>query len=214
MKLTGRLLSFAKIINDPLPPIEWVIEPIIPHHSRVVVYGEFGSKKSWLLLDLALHIAGGVPWMDQYAVPGARSVLYMDEEMSEYELRRRVKRLALGANLENKELPFRAISHLGMKFNETNVEQLLANLKTEGFDPDIVIVETLRRVLTGSENEAEDLSGFWQSVSPFLAAGKTLVLAHHMKKPNTNGKGRGAARNRASGSTDILAGAERARCDA
>lgn len=208
MELRGRLLSFEKIISEPLPPIEWVIESLIPHHNRVVVYGEFGTKKSWLLLDIGLHIAGGVPWLGEYAVPQPRSVLYIDEEMPEYELRRRVKMLGMGAGLDGKPLPFRATTHLGLKFfNEGKSEDLLLGLKGQGFDPDVVIIETLRRVLDGNENEAADVGAFWHSVGPFLAAGKTLIISHHMRKPNPNA-GREDARNRASGSTDILAGAD------
>ena len=208
INLSGRLLSFEKIIQEPLPPIEWVIESLIPHHNRVVVFGEFGSKKSWLLLDMGLHIAGGVPWLDKFSVPQPRSVLYIDEEMPEYELRRRVKLLGVGAGLEGKEIPFRATSHLGLKFfNDGKTEGLLKSLKAEGFDPNIVIVETLRRVLDGSENEAVDVSAFWHSVGPVLAAGKTLIISHHMRKANPRFQGEDT-RNRASGSTDILAGAD------
>lgn len=206
-KLTGRLISFRRIVEEPLPPIEWVIEPLIPHHNRVVVFGEFGSMKSWLLIDMGLHIASGTPWLSNYAVPEPRSVLYIDEEMPEYELRRRVKRLGVGAVLNGKDLPFRATSHLGLKFfNEGKTDELLKSLKGEGFDPDVVIVETLRRVLKGNENEAADVGEFWHSVSPILAAGKTLIVSHHMRKANAGF--REAVRDRASGSTDILAAAD------
>jgi hypothetical protein len=210
-KLAGRLISFQRIIEEPLPPIEWVLEPLIAHQNRVVVFGEFASKKSWFLLDMGLHIAAGIKWLDQYEVRASRSVLYIDEEMSEYELRRRVQRLANGSRIVNKGIPFRATSHLGLKlFNEGKTNELLKALKSEGFDPDIVIVETLRRVLHGNENEAEDVSAFWQSVSPILAAGKTLIISHHMRKSNAGATGHEEARNRASGSTDILAGADAA----
>jgi len=204
--LAGRLIDFDTIMQQPLPPIEWVVEPLIPHPSRTVVFGEFGSLKSWLLLDLGLHIAAGSQWLNTFTVPQARSVLYMDEEMSELELRRRVKRLGNGAGLKGQVLPFRAVSQLGLKFTQPKVQYLLKELQQQGFDPDVVIVETLRRVLDGSENEAEDVSEFWRSVSPIVAAGKTLIVSHHMRKPNTQGQNE--VRHRASGSTDILAGVD------
>jgi hypothetical protein len=193
-------------MEEPLPPIEWVVESLIPHNNRMVVFGEFGSKKSWLLLDLGLHIASGIMWLERYSVPQPRSVLYIDEEMSQYELRSRIKRLGTGVGFEGKEIPFRAISHLGIKFKAGKADELLKGLRVAGFDPDIVIVETLRRVLHGSENEATDVGEFWHSVSPILAAGKTLIVSHHMRKANAGF--REAARDRASGSTDILAAAD------
>ena len=206
--LAGRLIAFEKIMSEPLPSIDWLVEPLIPHGTRVIVYGEFGSMKSWLLLHLGLHIAAGRDWLGTFAIPHPKSVLYLDEEMTERELRRRIKRLGLGAGLDGDPLPFQAISQLGVRFDSSQVESLLTALQKQDFDPDIIIVETLRRVLTGSENEASDVSDFWHNVSPILTAGKTLIVSHHMRKPSA--QGRNESRHRASGSTDILAGTDSA----
>jgi hypothetical protein len=110
--------------------------------------------------------------------------------------------------LNARALPFQAVSHLNARFSEGNVEAFLKGLKAEGFDPDVIIVETLRRVLVGNESEATDVSDFWHNVSPILAAGKTLIISHHMRKPSAMGYD--PSRNRASGSTDIMAGADNA----
>src|SRR5262245_18882979 len=91
------LLSFAQIITEPIPPVDWLVEPLMAQGNRVVVYGEFGSYKSWTLLDLALHLAGGRPWLGRFPVPSPRRVLYVDEEMAQPELRRRIQQLARGA---------------------------------------------------------------------------------------------------------------------
>jgi hypothetical protein len=207
--LERHLVPFASIIKNPLPPIEWAIEPLIPHTTRTVVFGEFGSMKSWLLLDLGLHLAAGCSWLGPFNIKVPRKVLYMDEEMSQLESRRRIKRLAAGAGFKAPDLPFRLSSQLGERFRDGSTEMLLKRLKDIGFDPDVIIVETLRRVLVGNENEANDVSGFWSNVSPIMAAGKTLIVSHHMRKPNTSGW-EDPSRNRASGSTDILAGADSA----
>jgi RecA-family ATPase len=185
--LAGRLVSFDSIMREPLPPIEWLVESLIPTGTRTVVFGEFGSMKSWALLDLSLHIAAGHSWLDTFPVRQSQSVLFIDEEMSERELRRRVKRLGEGMGLQESSIPFQAISHLGVRFQEGKVEALLDALNQVDFDPDIIVVETLRRVLNGSENEAADVGEFWQSVGPILTAGKTLIVSHHMRKPNTQG---------------------------
>jgi hypothetical protein len=208
INLAGRLISFQIIMKDPLPPIDWLVESLFPHGERTLLYGEWGSMKSWLLLHLGLHIAAGKPWLGKFSIQQARSVLYLDEEMSERNLRRRIKQLGSGAGLNAQALPFRAVSHLNARFSEGCVEEFLKGLKAEGFDPDVIIVETLRRVLVGNENEAEDVSAFWHNVSPILSAGKSLIISHHMRKPSAMGYD--PSRNRASGSTDIMAGADNA----
>jgi hypothetical protein len=70
----------------------------------------------------------------------------------------------------------------------------------------VIIVETLRRVIAGSENDAEDVGRMWEALDPLVRAEKTVILSHHMRKPGLNGSV--AVRHKASGSTDILAGAD------
>ena len=206
--LANRLVSFATIMREPLPAVDWLVKSLIPIQSRTIVFGEYRSMKSWTLLDLSLHIAAGRAWLDTFDIPEPRPILYIDEEMPIHELRRRVKRMGEGMGLSDVSIPFRAVSHLGVRFNEEKVEALLTELQSIGFDPEIIVVETLRRVLNGSENEATHVAEFWHSVSPILAAGKTLIISHHMKKPSFQKYE--ATRHRASGSTDILAGADMA----
>jgi len=203
---TLRLISLGAILEEPLAPPSWLVERLISDGSRVVLYGEFGSYKSWGLLSLGLHIAAGQPWLGHFPIPQARRVLYVDEEMSERLLRRRVKRLAMGMERPPDPSTWRALSRHGVRFDAKGVRILLADLKATGFEPEVVIVETLRRVLIGDEKEAKDVSEFWRSVAPVLAAGKTLIVSHHMRKPA--GRGGGRVRDRASGSTDILGGAD------
>jgi hypothetical protein len=199
------LVSYESIATQPLPPVDWLVEGVIANGDRVVVYGEQGSFKSWLLPHLALNLAAGRPWLDKFPVPKARSVLYIDEEMSERTFRRRVNRLGLGLGSLPNDIAFRVASRVGVTFDAAGVKALLSALKHTGFHPEVVIVETLRRVLRGSENEAKDVGEFWRAVGPLLAD-RTLIISHHMRKPSQQGPDH--ARYRASGSTDILAGAD------
>ena len=201
-----KLISLGTILSEPLAPPSWLVERLISNGSRVVLYGEFGSYKSWGLLSLGLHIAAGRPWLGCFPIPHARRVLSVDEEMSERLLRRRVKRLALGMERPPDASMWRAVSRHGVRLDAAGVRALLADLKATGFDPEVIIVETLRRVLVGDEKEAKDVAEFWRSVAPILSAGKTLIVSHHMRKPA--GRGGGRVRDRASGSTDILGGAD------
>jgi AAA domain len=200
------LISFETIMAGEVPPVEWLVEPLIANGDRVMIYGEFGSFKSWVLPSLALHIAAGRSWLDKFPVPEPKQVLYIDEEMHLRTLTRRIQRLALGMGLHSESLPLRFLSRFGTRLDATGAARLLFDLEKTGFDPQVVIVETLRRVLRGSENEAKDVGEFWRAVAP-LSKGRSLIVSHHMRKRSDINNG---ARERASGSTDILAGADAA----
>jgi hypothetical protein len=208
INLDRRLFRLETVLKEPLPPIDWDVEPLVAHGNRVVVYGEFGCGKSWALLDLAIHLALGDSWLDRFTIAQPRSVLYLDEEMPDRTLRTRLKKLANGLGLPDSAcIPLWLGSHLGLKLGAPHaIDYLLAELRKYDIDPDVIIVETLRRVITGSENDAEDVGRMWDALDPLVRADKTLILSHHMRKPSQNGSG--AVRHKASGSTDILAGAD------
>src|SRR5215467_11652791 len=90
-------ISFDEIMQQPVPPVDWMVEGLIAVGDRVVIYGEVASMKSWIALDLGLDIAMGRQWLGSFVVPKARPVLYVDEEMNERTLWRRVRRLGEGA---------------------------------------------------------------------------------------------------------------------
>ena len=129
------LVSFEAIMGEPLPPIEWLVEGLIADGDRVVLYGEFGSFKSWVLPSLALHIAAGRAWLGKFPIPQSKQVLYIDEEMHQRTLKRRIQRLAHGAGLSSEQLPLRTLSRHGAYFDRSGVLRLLGGLNASGFEP-------------------------------------------------------------------------------
>lgn len=55
-----RVRKFSELFNDPEP--EWLIHGVMPEQGLGMVYGEPGSGKSFLVLDIAAAIARGQPW--------------------------------------------------------------------------------------------------------------------------------------------------------
>ena len=204
------LLTLKSILETSLPPIEWDCEPIIPHRRRVVVFGEFGALKSWLLLHLGLHLAAGTDWLG-FRIPKPRRVLYIDEEMAEEDLRRRIKQLAAGMHRSPSDFPgdLRAYPRVGVTFDQAGAQRLLMHLRREAYNPDVIVVESLVRVLVGNENFAWDVAAFWRHVEPLLRGGATVIISHHMGKSFDDGAHEPKPlRARARGSTEILAGAD------
>jgi hypothetical protein len=209
---------FSRIIPHPTPRVQWLLgddtDGLIAKGSRVVLYGEFGSWKSWLALDLAMALATGQPWLGHFKTHQPRSVLYVDEEMAFRTLARRIKRLAMGYGLNGpaaETLPALALTHVGLRLDTPeSAAQFLDDVQQQwDFDPDVIVVETIRRVLVGSEVDAKDVANLWRAVEPWRdeqGKRRTILLVHHMRKRSFQGPN--TARERASGSTDLLAGAD------
>lgn len=44
------------------PPLEWIVDAVLPKAATGVVFGPSGAGKSSWVLDFVLHIAAGLPW--------------------------------------------------------------------------------------------------------------------------------------------------------
>lgn len=53
---------------DSIPAVTWQIDQHVPAGGFGVIYGPFGSGKSFYTLDLALSVASGLPYLGQYEV--------------------------------------------------------------------------------------------------------------------------------------------------
>jgi hypothetical protein len=196
------------LVRESPPPIQWDVDPLIGHGDRVVVYGRSGAKKSWLLHHLALHLAAGERWLGKFAIREPRKVLYIDEEMGKLRFWRRHTRLVAGLGYEDLSLPLGSLFRQGFLVDAAGPEQLLADFDTWDWRPDVIIVETFRKVLVGDENHAPDVSAFWRSLNPLIEAGITFIVSHHtpkgMLKPGAD------TIYHASGSGEVIGGSDAA----
>jgi hypothetical protein len=72
----------------------------------------------------------------------------------------------------------------------------------------VIFAEGLRRVIVGSENNAEEVARMWDNTKPLIRHEMGIALSHHMRK--FVAKGNNDSRYRASGSTDLQAGSDTA----
>jgi archaellum biogenesis ATPase FlaH len=119
----------------------------------------------------------------------------MDKEMGERRVKWRYERLVRGLGLIPETLPFQAWIRPPFMADPEAPNKLLAVFEEVKFQPDVIIIDSFRRVLIGDENNSNDVNLFWDNISPLTEAGITLLLIHHT---NRSGQWRG--------STDIKAG--------
>lgn len=199
-----RARTLHQAIHDPLPDPTWLVDQLITDGSRVLLFGEWGAFKSWLLADLACAIATGNPVWDGH-VTRQTSVLYVDEEMGQRRLEKRIRSLQVGQGYDENGALHLA-SWQGVRLGASGGRILLERLEEAHLDPDVIIIESVRTTMVGDENAAVDANTFWNSLLHITALGKTIIVSHHMRKPRYFLPGQSEERNRdkASGSTALL----------
>lgn len=169
--------------NQPLLAGNWIVKNVLPAQAFCTIIGHPGCGKSFLALDMALHIAAGMPWQDKKTKKGL--VLYLAAEGQRGQQNRveawkrhyAAKGLAfamipVGVNLRDREadLP---------KLHET----IQAALHHMGIDLSVLVVDTLNRTFGGGDENGTDMSDYVENVGRIQAQfGCTVIVVHHIPK--------------------------------
>jgi hypothetical protein len=179
------LHDYADNVQDPT----WLIPGLLPAHGIGMLYGESGSYKSFLALDMALSLAFGIP--GQWGAPPVKNdVLFLAGEGPVATSKKRWP-----AWMEWQGMEFRSdhrffISPEVPLYTDStaweNVKLDLAELKAK---PSLIVIDTLTRLITGlDENSAKDASMITKFMEQLARYFECFVLAiHHTGKDQNKG---------------------------
>ena len=176
---TITLQEFSKL---KLPQDRWLIKDILPREGFVIIASPSGEKKTWVALSMAGAIANGKDFLGHDGFKTSQGqVLYIDEEMSDTELQRRVNLLGLGDTVENIYLSRKN----NLNFNEREDEQIEELFEfVEKHDIKAIFIDTFRSVAGGlKEDKAEDIRAYLDKFRPFKNNGVVVVFLDHCRKP-------------------------------
>src|SRR5262249_36027438 len=107
-----RLLPVAPAwrLAEDAPELRWLITDLWSHGAVGIVGGEPKCCKSFLALDLAIAVAGGVPCLRRFVVPDPGRVLLYAGEDAPCVVRRRLEGIAVAAGVALPELDIQVIT--------------------------------------------------------------------------------------------------------
>jgi hypothetical protein len=161
------------------PPVEWHVRNLIPEGLTAVI-GAPKVGKSWLVLDVAVSVAGGLDYMGEAIQP--RPVLHVGLEDSPRRLQDRIR--ALGHDPIPRQYAY-ATTLGGLRFADL-VDQYLNGLPDDAPSP-LVIADTYGRVrdkrLPGESPYDYDYRvGARMKDVADSRPGMALVVVHHDRK--------------------------------
>jgi hypothetical protein len=144
--------AFADI--NPEPRKEWLVKDFLGAAEMSCKFGMPGSAKSVLAGDLAAHVAAGLPWFGRQALSG--SVLYLAFERPALVKRRFA---AWKRHHDIKDMPLAVISEsVDLCSNTEGAEKIIFFAekwaKQTGYDPRLIIFDTVSRALFGGDENS------------------------------------------------------------
>jgi hypothetical protein len=176
---------------------DWLVEPLIPAHRSTAIVAEGGVGKSLIMLEIAAALATGRAVLLRPA-RAPINVVYIDMEMVPSDVADRLD--ALGYDFTNDPLLHEHLHYYQLQdflpFDTSRGgRQLLAI--AEKYEAELVIIDTLARVISGDENEAKTVQNFAAWTGTLLKQkGVAVVRLDHLgKNPEKGARGSSAKRD-------------------
>jgi AAA domain len=173
-----------------LPDPEWLIDDLMVASSLCTLYGLFRSYKSFIALDWGLRLATGTDWCDRTVKQC--DVLYIAGE-GVGGLKLRVAVWMQHHGITDPIPGFRIIPLAVNLMDKAEAERMILTVteeqKADGFNPKLVIVDTLHRSMPGAdENSARDM-GIAISNAALIQRrlGCAMLPVHHCGKDAERG---------------------------
>jgi AAA domain len=169
-------------LAEEAPELRWLVTQLWSQHAVGIVGGEPKCCKSFLALDLAVAVAGGVPCLRRFAVPDPGRVLLYAAEDAHPIVRRRLEGIAIAAGVDLRDLDIQVITaptlRLDLPTDRVALQQAVARLQ-----PRLLILDPFVRLHRIDENASGE-------VAPLLAYLRELqrryalavLVVHHAKK--------------------------------
>lgn len=202
--------TWIEDLNDDLPEFESLeemfkedpalapvlIDRVLRRGHKMLIAGPSKAGKSFALMEMCIAIAEGIPWFGFNCERG--KVLYINMELDRPSAYKRFKDIYQGMNVPPNHL--KNISIWNMRGHSIPMDKLTPKLirraQKEKFDA--VIIDPIYKVLTGSENDAEQMAKFTNNFDKVAAElGTSVIYCHHHSKGAQGGK---SSMDRSSGS--------------
>ena len=171
--------------------VTWAIKGWMQESSLMMLHGPSGVGKTFVVLDMALHIAAGFDkWFGNTVKAG--SIVYLAGE-GHIGLRARIKAWKINKGVDRVNM---WVSRHGTDLDTVAGYMTTADaLRSLPSTPKIVIVDTLHRFLDGDENKSTDVKKMLDSCSKLIEEfGCSVLLVHHTGvSAEAQGRGRGSS---------------------
>jgi RecA/RadA recombinase len=174
------VLSLSEFTSKPAP--QYIVKGVLPKAELVVLYGESGSGKTFMALDMVMAIVTGSPWRGRKTKQG-RCVYIAAEGAGGF--RNRVQ-----AYVSDKQLDMAALD-MGVIHAAPNFllkEDALDVARSIGRASVIVVDTWAQTTPGGNENSGEDMGkALAHCKGLHRATGAVVILVHHAGKDASKG---------------------------
>jgi hypothetical protein len=172
-----KLVPFEDIRFDPV--LEWLIKKMLPRQGLAVLFGLPRTFKSFIAINIALHVTLGWDWAGRQVAKG--DAVYIAAENSAGVRKRKIGfEQAHHEKLPPGPVPFYLIEvapNLGSEKND--LQALIDSVEIVSAAPRLIIIDTLSQTLGGGEENSAGMVTFVANATALANHFKCCVIAIH-----------------------------------
>lgn len=172
-----------------IKPTNWLIKGYLEQDSLVSLYAPPATAKTFLAVAMSACVATGKDWYGHPVKQGA--VIYIAGE-GQNGIAKRLKAWSIKNSADLSGAPL-AISTTAIQLDDPATAQHVASeiqaiAEAMGFQPALIVVDTLARNFGGDENSTPDMNAFIRALDNLRHESKaTVLVVHHTGKDTTRG---------------------------
>jgi hypothetical protein len=172
-------ITFKELVTSEDVPPEWTISGMFERGTLASVFGATGSFKSFLTIDMAVHVAAGRDWHGRPVRQGG--VVYLCGE-GHRGMSRRMKAARRHHGMPE-DLPLvvssRAKNLMRVEEQKYVHAEIDAAMEVLGQRIEMIVIDTRRRFMAGDGNKDEDVDVFRDACDALRLRYDCLVLVVH-----------------------------------
>lgn len=174
-------ISVPELIADT-EDVEWLIEGVLPKSGILLLTGDAGVGKSWLMMEMAIALDEDRDWLGYFKTKRART-LVIDQENSRSLLKERLN-LLLGTKTQDSGVLFLPDEWILLDNQEQYraLDEMMTRKK-----PQVVFMDSLVRFHAGNENDSGDMAFINGLLKRLVRKHEcALVVCHHNRKSGSS----------------------------
>lgn len=184
------LIDAASLLDMDLPEPPQLIDGILHKGCKLVLGGGSKSYKTWTLLDLALSVACGLPWLNFKTQ--AAPVCFVNFELQQWTIKERIQALVEAKGITSGLDKLKLLNLRGRADHYNNVlPQIRERIGSSESDIGLIILDPIYKLYAagGKENDTGDIAQLLNAIESLAVETESAVaFGSHFSKGNQAGK--------------------------
>ena len=179
----------SQFMAKPPPPMQWLVDGLVPDNSFIVLGGAPKTAKSWMALDIGISLALREPCFSgsDFTVQCQRSVLFVMLEDAPTNIYGRVRAIGrskgLGIDkLQEAPIYFRFNKELDLA-DGVNIRSMAQKLKESIPDLGLIVIDPFRNAHGLDENDSNSVRQLTDNIRDLRdITNSSVLITHHLRK--------------------------------